>query len=860
MALEKTIGPYQIVRPLGKGGMGEVSLAYDTRLNRHVALKALLAGKSAGDMRTRLIREARAAAALSHPGIASIFDILDDGESAFIVMEFVEGRTLAEAIEQQRPSPAEALNYIRQLCDAVDAAHERGIIHRDLKPANVMVGVDGRLKILDFGLARERVTADQPTQTGTLAKGIVGTVGYIAPEQLLGRMIDHRADIYALGTIAFQLLTWRLPFEERDPLAYALAATAQDAPLADTIEPTLGRDVAIVLSRALARDPQSRYGSARQLARDLDSAVGGTAISTGPVAVAPAPAPRRRLWMAASAIASLIAVGAAGFALRSPARPTPGAPVPFVVTPTMSRGGSDASISAAGLNAVLLANLSQVRDLSVIRAVDAPVDTSPATIGPLLQKLDGRWGLHTAVTTNGPRWTIAATLTQRDLGAAAWEGSFTGDAVSASQQLLEGVAAVLVRKHVIDTLPDAQRVRLLTLPTRDSQAMQKYSEARLRLNGANEAGDAREAARLLEDAVARDPSFALAFAALSDAYSALYSRTKDAAFVAQAQTAAEQALTLDPTQGAVQVTLAQINYQTGHLDQALQATDRAITLQPSNDAAYRLRGRILAQQGKTEPALDSLDRAIALRPNNASHHENKAFILYRASRYAEAADEYRRVVALSPDYANGYQMLGTSLHRLGDISQAIGNYEHAVRLGPNPETYSNLALSYYDAGRFEDALKAYQESARRDPHRPMVHRNLGDVFEKLGRRRDAEAAYVAAIDAANARLAVNPQDADTIGLVALCEAKLNRGRDAERHIAEAQAIRPDSVDVAARAAEVYAILRQLDRSIQSLKAAISLGLSPTVARANEELRNLRQLPAFVEVTSANRGPTPQGGR
>lgn len=842
--------------------MGEVSLAYDTRLNRHVALKSLIADASAGDTRTRLIREARAAAALSHPGIASIFDILDDGETAWIVMEYVDGRTLRDAIEAQRPSIAEALNYIRQLCDAVDAAHERGIVHRDLKPANVMVGADGRLKILDFGLARERVTADQPTQTGSLAKGIVGTVGYISPEQLHGRMVDHRADIYALGTIAFQLLTWRLPFEEREPLAYALAATSHDAPLADSVEPTLGHDVAVVLSRALARDPQSRYGSARQLARDLDAAVGGTAISTGPAVVAP-PSPatlRRPIWIAAAALASLIAIGVAGFALRAPAVVAPGAPVPFVVTPTLARGGNEAQTSAAGLNAILLANLSQVRDLSVIRAADAPVDTSPATIGPLLQKLDGKWGLHTTVTTNGTQWTITATLTQRDLGSAAWEGSFAGDAVSAQQQFLEGVAGALVRKHVIDTLPESQRTRLLTLPTRDPRAIQKYSEARLRLNGVNEVGDAREAARLLEEAVALDPNFALAFASLSDAYSALYQRTKDAAFNTQARTAAERALTLDPTQGAVQVTLAQIAFQTGHLDDALQATDRAITLQPSNDAAYRLRGRILAQQGKTDAALDSLDRAIALRPNNASHHENKAFILYRASRFDEAADEYRRVVALSPDYANGYQMLGTSLHRLGDVNQAIGNYEHAVRLGPNPETYSNLALSYYEAGRFEDALNAYQESARRDPKRPMVHRNLGDVFEKLGRKREAAAAYLAAIDAANARLAINPQDADMIALVALFEAKLNRAKEAERHIAEAKAIRPDSADVAVRTAEVYAILRQLDRSIQSLKIAISLGHSPAIARENEEFRNLRQMPEFIELTSANRGPTTQGGR
>ena len=194
-------------------------------------------------------------------------------------------------------------------------------------------------------------------------------------------------------------------------------------------------------------------------------------------------------------------------------------------------------------------------------------------------------------------------------------------------------------------------------------------------------------------------------------------------------------------------------------------------------------------------------------------------------------------------------MLGTTLHRLGDITQAIGNYEHAVRLGPSATAYSNLAYSYYEVGRYDESLKAYEESIARDPARPAVHRNIGDVHARMGHAGAAANAYRDAIATANKLLVVNPGDAPTIALVALCEAKLGLRTEAERHAAEALALRPNDRDVVVRNAEVYAVLRQSRRAIEYLRQAIALGYEPRQAKGNEEFANLRSLPEFETTLS-----------
>ena len=278
--MEPQVGPYRIVERLGAGGMGEVYLAEDTRLGRQVALKRLT-DSSLGDAaaRVRILREAGAAATLNHPNVAGVYDVLDSDGRAYIVMEYVPGESLADQLHHQGPLSTDRVVQIgMQLCDALAEAHRHHIVHRDLKPANVRVTPDGRVKVLDFGLAKRPAAVAAVTPGGervavaeslALSEGqVIGTPTYMAPEVLLGQAADHRSDIYSLGVTLFELAVGYTPFDGTNFLSIALAVLTEPPPPITTMLPGgLGE----IVAKCMARDQSERYQSAVALRRDLAS-------------------------------------------------------------------------------------------------------------------------------------------------------------------------------------------------------------------------------------------------------------------------------------------------------------------------------------------------------------------------------------------------------------------------------------------------------------------------------------------------------------------------------------------------------------------------------------------------------------
>ena len=273
----QTVSHYQILRTLGVGGMGEVYLAEDMKLGRQVALK-VLARDSAGDpdRRARFEREARAVAALNHPGIVTIHSVEEDQGVLFLTMELVDGRTLSECIPQGGMALDQLLKIGIPLTDAVGTAHHRGITHRDLKPANVMVGHDGRVKVLDFGLAKQQLqesfqseTALAPTAHATAAGKILGTVAYMSPEQAEGKPVDPRSDIFSLGVVLFEMATGQRPFKGDSNVSVLSAVLKDTPPLVTELRSDLPRDLGRIVKRCLAKDQEERYQSAKDLRNDL---------------------------------------------------------------------------------------------------------------------------------------------------------------------------------------------------------------------------------------------------------------------------------------------------------------------------------------------------------------------------------------------------------------------------------------------------------------------------------------------------------------------------------------------------------------------------------------------------------------
>ena len=252
--------------------MGEVWLADDTRLSRPVALKTVRAADGEDTRgRERLLREARAAAALTHPGIAAVYDVLDHNGHVVLVFEYVEGETLHARLDRGPLPIAEATDVATQLAEALDAAHRHGIVHRDLKPANVIITPDGRVKILDFGVARTLPSGTATTVAGgsTSIGDIVGTPGYAAPEQWVSGHVDARADLFAVGVMLFEMVSGRRPFPEQDALALAQKMLSEDAPRLRSVVPAVPSTLDELVATLLARDPQQRPASARDVMKVL---------------------------------------------------------------------------------------------------------------------------------------------------------------------------------------------------------------------------------------------------------------------------------------------------------------------------------------------------------------------------------------------------------------------------------------------------------------------------------------------------------------------------------------------------------------------------------------------------------------
>ncbi len=315
------LGPYEVLAPLGAGGMGEVYRARDPRLRRDVAIKVLPVSFSKdADRLRRFEREARAAGVLSHPNITAVFDIGSHDGAPYVVSELLEGEVLQAALAGGRLSTRRALDYAIQMARGLAAAHEKGIVHRDLKPGNVFVTRDGRIKILDFGLAKlidakegSPGRTDLPTATEGTEPGVVmGTLGYMSPEQLRGRTADARSDIFSFGAILYEMLSGRRAFHG-DSAADTMSAILRDDPpdlslLDQNIPPSLER----IVRHCLEKNPEQRFQSAHDLAFDLEALLGVSAAATRVVAV-PVGAPRRWLPIAAVATALVAAYVAGGW-------------------------------------------------------------------------------------------------------------------------------------------------------------------------------------------------------------------------------------------------------------------------------------------------------------------------------------------------------------------------------------------------------------------------------------------------------------------------------------------------------------------------------------------------------------------
>ena len=859
-----SLGRYEIQTQLGAGGMGEVYLARDPSLGRTVAVKLLpTIFASDPDRLRRFEQEARTSAALNHPRILAIHDVGKAGDQPFIVMEYVRGETLGAYMKRGRLPLVRALEIGAEIANALAAAHGARIVHRDLKPANIMITGEGHVKVLDFGLAKFLWTeTSAPTPHGSVqeqtASGqVLGTPGYMSPEQLLGDRVDARTDIFTLGVILFELVTGQRPYGDVFDL---LSATGSGTPIrtAREVDVAVAPEVSEVIARAMAKSPAARF----QTAAELETALQRLLVDQRAPTSVPRPSlitwvtarkNRRRLWQyAAMLLAGSLAIGAAVMPLAkrmgvadavSTERPVI-AVLPFEnLTDDASKGHIGRGI-ADTLTTALGRLSSSVSVVSWASMQEAGVATLPVVeIG---RSLGATMLVTGSIQLEGGLLRANIRLGTLD-GELVWSRSAERreDQLFLLQNDLADLLIAMLRIRVTD----AERRSLTRALTEDRQALEAYWHGLELLDRPDDA-DFEAAVDQFRKATERDPGFARAFAALGEARRRRSVRTNDEALMKQAFDDVTEALNRDPEQPEVRLSLARVYRSTGRPTLAEDEVRLVIADQPENDDAHRLLGELLAKAGRPKEALAALEEAVRIRPKYWLNQEVLGLFFYGNGQLDDAIGAFTRLTELKPKDALPFQQLGSMYLLQGDFARASENYEKSNALRPNAESFAGLGTIAYFGDRYDEAFRHYQQAAKMQPTIAGHHGNLGDAYQKRGLKAEAIASYREAIRQGEQALKINRNDVTTMARLGVYYAKVGERKAAERHADSAARTNPTDPDVLYLKAVTLALIGQRDAAMQQLSDAINRGYAKHLAREDDDLASLRELAAFERVTTA----------
>jgi len=862
---------FELVSRIGSGGMGDVWRARDQDLHRDVAVKFLPERFAADPIRLgRFAQEARAASSLNHPNIVTIHEIGQTSGLPYIVMELVEGQTLRELLLAQEGRPLSTRRLLEigtQAADGLAKAHAEGIVHRDLKPENLMLTSDGYVKILDFGLAKLRgesvpgagdvwfdsaaATWPQSPSPHTAIGAVIGTAGYMSPEQAGGRAIDFRSDQFTLGAILYELASCRQAFRRESP-AQTIAAIIEDPPepLA-TLNPALPEPVLWIVERCLAKDPAERYAATLDLARELrnvrDRLPSGSSSSPIAAVASSVSAWRRPVRVALAAVAALAVAWGAARLVRSPLPTRP--PVVAVLEVANLTGQPEYDATAVGIAEGVVSGLAGIDEFQVLsRLATMGYRNRKLDLPAIGRELDADFVVDGVLQRSEHDLRVSFTLVQLPTNVVRWSGTFDG-ALGQVFDLQSRVAAGVAGALRVSVTP-AEQQRIEARPTASPAAWEEYAAGLALLDRRDRPGNVTAAVGRLEAALKADPRFARAHAALARACAARYAETGDAAWADRARDEAQEALRLQPGDADVRRALARILYDRGRYPEAIEELKQSAALKPQDDETPRLLSEVLVDAGQMDAALDQARRAVELRPRYAQNQLALGWVQFSAGRFRDAAAAYRTATQLQSDNAWAQQMLGTSLHLAGDLQGAVEPYKEAIRLAPDARAWANLGYVYLATHQLEQATRAYVEAVRLEPASGTIRRSLGDVRAKAGDTSGARADWTAAVSLSREALRVNPKDARQLKNIAICLAKLGQRDEALATLQKAIDAGPSSGDVQYGGAVVHALTGDGPGALSMLEKALALGASASQARDDEDLASLRALPRFREVLEA----------
>ena len=729
---------YEIGDRLGSGGMGEVYRARDTRLGRPVALKFISPDHEQDpDRRGRLLKEAQAASLLRSPAVATTYDISEDNGTLFIVMELVEGEALADRLQRGPLSVRQTLGMTLQIADALDEAHGLGIIHRDIKTANLILEPNGRVKILDFGLAKFTGPTDTQNDAQTMAQTslglVVGTVSYMSPEQALGRPVDTRSDLFSLGIVVYEALTGRLPFDGEAPTAIIDALVHAQPPPLSRLNYEIPARFEDTVRKLLEKDPDARYQSARELLVDLRAVKQNL---------------DRRPELRSDS-ASGLAIGQ-----RSSASPPPTNAVAVIPFTNITREPSDDWIGS-GIAETVTADLKNIKELSLIgreRVFDAMRVLGSSDGDSLDERIAievGRQLRATWLVTGGyQRLGDLIRITARfvEVGSGAVARTVKIDGAIGDIFALQDKIVFELSQGMQLSLKDSEMAEIERQETKSVEAYESRSRAMMNImDGSPQALD--HAILLLEKATRLDPNYAAAWAALGLAYDFKGSFMSLRELSEKAVEAGRRATSLNPRLADAHRWLGFALLSLGRFEEAIASITEAARLEPDDAGVHQALGRAYwVGRGDIDAGITELERALAINPDLGYAHLQLGLLHALRGNYVKAERSCRVAVDLQERFMSGKEGL-----------QIVG-------------AYTRLGYVYYLQGRYQEALKIYEQEvtalsgsdhALKERSMIELHSKLAATYHRLGQADDADRHFAEAVRRFERRIARGADDPAT---------------------------------------------------------------------------------------------------
>ncbi len=854
------LGSYEILAPLGSGGMGEVYRARDTHLNREVAVKVLSPNFAhEPNLLMRFRREAHVLASLNHPNIVTIYDIGQDGRIVYIAMELVDGKALDEILAAGAMPTRDVLDIAKQIGAGLAVAHESGIVHRDLKPKNVMIRKDGLAKILDFGLSKLApgfpTSASDGTSAATEQGVLLGTIDYMSPEQASGLPTDFRSDQFSFGSLLYEMVTGKRPFH-RETGPQTLAAIIEDEPKpVASLNPKVPAALKTIVHRCMAKKPERRYTSTQELARELNEIHDSSAAeeTTSLSAITGRYLQRLPLWLEITLVAALVVAGIGIVAARLPEKVrfwaeslSPITEKQLVVLPFTNVGNDPQNQGFCdGLVEILSSKLSQLeqfqRTLRVVPSTDVlregivSVREARQTFGATLAITGSvqRTENHVRLTINLVDPQTLRQLKSKTIDTEAHDISVLQDGV------------VLEVAELLDVKLSSQAKQVLAVGgTTVPSAYEYYMQGRGYLQRYEVAQNVDTAIALFNRALEQDPKYALAEAGLGEAYWRSYEQTKDTQWAEEARKSAAAAIGLNDRLAQVYVTLGMIHTGTGRYEEAVQNLQKALALDPINSDGYRELAKTYQQMGKLKDAESTYMNAIAVRPGYWGTHNELGGFYYRLGRYAEAEKEFRSVVELTPDNARGYSNLGVIAYSQKRYEEAAKMYEKSVAIKPSDSAYSNLGTVYYTLGQYGEAARYYEKAIQINGREWKWWHNLAAAYQWGNEPQKAKAAFQRTVELAEEQRRVNPRDSTLLIRLADAYSNLDQAQHARELLRQALAMAPDAVSDMFQASVVYEQLRDRELALQWIAKAVKGGYSRDLIEREPTLAQLRLDPRY----------------